>query len=64
MARFFRKLGGEARLRATNGTGEHQTISPLITSLTLLASCFRLKGLGRKWILLSLSRPCRKASSV
>src|SRR5580765_2108938 len=56
--RAARPLPGPAR-----ATRAH-TISPLSTSFTLLASCFRLKGLGRKWISLSLSRRLRNASSV
>src|SRR3982751_2806223 len=37
---------------------------PLITSFTLVASCLRLKGLGRKWISASVSSRLRKESSV
>ena len=39
-------------------------VSPSMTSFTFVASCLREKGLGRKWMLLSLSRRWRKESSV
>ncbi len=38
--------------------------SPEITSFTLVASCLRLKGFGRKWISLSESSLWRNESSV
>src|SRR5258708_37594216 len=38
--------------------------SATITSFTLPASCFRLKGLGRKWMSLSVSSRFLQASSA